>query len=526
MTVAEKLPKVTYTTMSVEQADAFNTAFDEALSHIKRELGKDYPLGIAGEEVRSTSTAPDFSPNDQRIELGRFQQATAEHTHQAIAAAKRAFKPWEHTDYTERVHLMRQVAANFRERRFEIGALLSLEAGKGRLEAIGEVEEAADLITTYCDQIEAHDGYVIRLGQVSPQEINHSVLRPYGVWGVIAPFNFPGALATGMLAGALIAGNTVVFKPSHDTPCTGWYVYQMFMKAGLPEGAINFVTGGASEVGETMVSSRDVDGIVFTGSKTVGYSILQKALLDYPRPCIAEMGGKNPVIIMESADLQRAAVGTARAAFGYTGQKCSAASRAYIARSVFDEFVERLADYTNKLKVGDPTLSDTFMGPAINKAAYEKFKAAAETARKEGSIATGGRLIDEGDYQHGFYVEPTVVTGLPVGHRFFREELFLPFITLAPVDSLGQALDLANDSEFGLTAGIFTEEESEQRQFFDQMEAGVLYANREGGATTGAWPGIQSFGGWKGSGSSGKSALGPYYVQQFLREQSQTVVTR
>jgi 1-pyrroline-5-carboxylate dehydrogenase len=174
--------------------------------------------------------------------------------------------------------------------------------------------------------------------------------------------------------------------------------------------------------------------------------------------------------------------------------------------------------------VGDPTQADTFMGPVINEAAYRTFIDAAATARRDGNIVLGGSALVEGEYEHGYYVEPTIVDGLPFEHEFFREELFVPFLAVAKVSSLDQALDLANESELGLTAGIFTEDSSEQEEFLRRMQAGVLYVNRKGGATTGAWPGVQSFGGWKGSGSTGKSALGPYYVQQFMREQSQTIV--
>ena len=263
---------------------------------------------------------------------------------------------------------------------------------------------------------------------------------------------------------------------------------------------------------------------MFTGSKEIGYRILQNSILDYPRPCIAEMGGKNPVLVMASADLSKAVTGTVRAAFGYSGQKCSAASRVYVHKSVYDGFVSQLLEETRHIVVGDPTLAETFMGPVINQAAYDLFAEAADRAERDGNVLLGGTAITSGELSHGFFVQPTIVDGLPKDHRFFREELFLPFLVIASVDSLDEALDLANKSEFGLTAGIFTENESERDAFFRRMEAGVLYANRAGGATTGAWPGVQSFGGWKGSGSSGKSALGPYYVQQFMREQNQTVV--
>jgi 1-pyrroline-5-carboxylate dehydrogenase len=525
MVAQAEIPKVTYTTMSVDQAEAFNNAFDAALEKVRSELGHEHPIFIEGKRLDSGDTTEDTSPNDTRIVLGEFQHASAEQARKAIAAARKAFPTWSETPYQDRVRVMRRAADNFRNNRFELAALLSIEAGKTRLEAVGEVEEAADLITTYSDQIEEHDGYVIKMNQLSPNEVNHSVLRPYGVWAVIAPFNFPVALTTGMVAGALIAGNTVVLKPATDTPYTGLFVYRMLAEAGLPEGAINFITGSGSQVGQALIESKEVDGIVFTGSKEVGYRILRESILDFPRPTIAEMGGKNPVIVMDSADLDKAVVGTARAAFGYGGQKCSAASRVYVHSAIKDEFVDRLVEYTNGLVVGDPTKAETFMGPVINRSAYEKFQEASGIAARDGQVLTGGKTLEGGDMEFGYFVSPTIVDGLPKDHQYFYEELFLPFLVIAEVESLDEALGLANASEFGLTAGIFSGDEREQKEFLARMQAGVLYVNRSGGATTGAWPGVQSFGGWKGSGSSGKSALGPYYVQQFLREQNQTVVS-
>ncbi len=525
MATATEIPKVTYTTMSMEQAEAFHSAFDDALKEVQGELGSTYPIVVGGKDQESVGLQQDLSPNDTQLLLGEFQNATADQVNDAVAAAKTAFPEWSGIGYKKRVEMLRKAADAFRENRFKIGALLSLEAGKARLEAIGEVEEAADLITTYCDQMMEHDGFVIKLNQLSKKEVNYSILRPYGVWGVIAPFNFPVALTTGMVAGALVAGNTVVLKPATDTPLTGWYVFQMFAQAGLPLGAINYITGHGGEAGQAIIDSPDVDGIVFTGSKEVGYVILRSALREYPRPCIAEMGGKNPVIVMQSADLNKAVVGTARAAFGYSGQKCSAASRVYVHESIKQEFMDRLVEYTESLVVGDPTRADTFMGPVINQRAFEKFQLASGTGRRDGKLLTGARALIGGEMARGYYVAPTIVDDLPKDHPFFSEELFLPFLVGASVESLDEALELSNRSEFGLTAGLFSEDPDEQKSFLDRMQAGVLYINRAGGATTGAWPGVQSFGGWKGSGSSGKSALGPYYVQQFMREQNQTVVS-
>jgi 1-pyrroline-5-carboxylate dehydrogenase len=246
---------------------------------------------------------------------------------------------------------------------------------------------------------------------------------------------------------------------------------------------------------------------------------------DYPRPIITEMGGKNPAIVTANADLDVAAEGVMRSAFGFDGQKCSANSRVYVERSVAREFVDKLVERASSIQVGDPTRREAWMGPVINERALRKFTEAVEEAKRDGgTIEAGGEVLRDGDTGRGYFPTPTVVTGLPLEHRLFRDELFVPFLVVGEVDSLDEALQQANATPYGLTAGIFSGDQDEVRRFLDTIQAGVVYVNRRAGATTGAWPGIQSFGGWKGSGSSGKSGLGPYYVQQFMREQSQTVI--
>jgi 1-pyrroline-5-carboxylate dehydrogenase len=327
-----------------------------------------------------------------------------------------------------------------------------------------------------------------------------------------------------MLAGALVAGNTAVFKPSEETPLTGVRVFECLRDAGLPEGALNFVTGIGNEIGEALSSHPGVQGIVFTGSYKVGSHIYREFSKVRPRPVIAEMGGKNPVIVTRNADLDKAVEGTARAAFGFSGQKCSAASRVYVETPVAEEFLRRLAKRTERIVVGNPEHGDVFMGPVIRQSAYDRFKKSVDRARRDGEILSGGRVITEDPLEYGYYCAPTIAR-LPAEHPFFSEELFVPFVAVTTVDSLDEALQRSNASEYGLTAGLFSEDQNEIRTFLDRIEVGVAYVNRRGGATTGAWPGAQSFGGWKASGSTGKSALGPYYVEQFLHEQNQTIVT-
>ncbi|MCA1553659.1 MAG: aldehyde dehydrogenase family protein, partial [Chloroflexi bacterium] len=371
--------------------------------------------------------------------------------------------------------------------------------------------------------MEEHQGYELPMGGTG-RERTKSVLKPYGVWAVVAPFNFPMALSTGMATGALVGGNTVVFKPASDTPFTGLRIYETFRDAGLPDGVFNFITGPGSTVGEELIDNDDVDGFVFTGSKEVGMNILRRFGKNYPKPCIAEMGGKNPAIVMPSANLDDATEGVLRSAFGMGGQKCSACSRLYVHRDVREPFMEMLVEKTRAQQVGDPLDRNTFLGPLINKGALKTYEDAIKRGKSEGRVAHGGNLLKDGFFEHGYYVEPAIVDNLPKDSKMFQEEFFVPILSVAEVKSLDEAIALSNDSEYGLTAGIFSRDERELRQFFETIEAGVTYSNRRGGATTGAWPGVQSFGGWKGSGSSGKSALGPHYVAQFMREQSQTLI--
>jgi 1-pyrroline-5-carboxylate dehydrogenase len=361
------------------------------------------------------------------------------------------------------------------------------------------------------------------MGQLSADEHTRSVLKPYGVWAVISPFNFPMALAAGPAGGALVAGNTVVLKPSPQGSFTGYKLYECLRDAGLPAGVFHFLPGG-DEVGKLVVDHGGVDGITFTGSYAVGMKIYKEFSKGVPRPAVCEMGGKNPAIVSARADLDLAAEGVLRSAFGFSGQKCSACSRVYVERSVANEFTGKLADRAARLRVGDPLDRDAYMGPVIDAEAVERFKEAVKEAKKEGGrVLAGGEVLKDG-VPKGNYVAPTVVADVPADSPLFRDELFVPLVAVAPVDSLDEAMKLANDTEYGLTAGFYSQDQAEVEEFLDRIEAGVVYVNRKAGATTGAWPGVQPFGGWKGSGSSGKAGGGLYYVQQFMREQSQTVI--
>ena len=516
--------KITYATLSADNEE-LQASFDAAVEQVRGELGRSYPMLIGGEERRGATEFEDRSPIDTSIVVSRFPVGSANDVRDAIAAARAAFPSWRDLGWRKRLELIRKAADLISQRQFQYAALMSFEVGKNRLEALGDVEETADLLRYYADSMEQADGFVKPMGSLSPAEHTRSILKPHGVWGIISPFNFPMALAGGPAAGALIAGNTVVMKPSSDAPLMAYKFCEALRDAGIPPGVVNLVTGPGETVGAELEQSADLDGMVFTGSYEVGMRLYTGFTRDYPRPIITEMGGKNPSIVTASADLDEAAEGVMRSAFGFDGQKCSANSRVYVERSVARRFSDLLAEKTARIKVGDPTDRQNWMGPVINERALRKFTDAVEEAKRDGGqIEVGGDVRHDAGTERGYFPSPTVVTGLPTSHRLFRDELFVPFIVVGEVDSLEEALQLSNATAYGLTAGIFSHDDAEIRRFLDTIEAGVVYVNRRAGATTGAWPGIQSFGGWKGSGSSGKSGLGPYYVMQFLREQSQTVM--
>ncbi|MEZ4294011.1 MAG: aldehyde dehydrogenase family protein [Polyangiaceae bacterium] len=523
MTTSASTSKVTYSSTSVDMTD-FHRRFDAAIADVKSRAGQEHPLYINGEAVSSPlPPIVDLAPADNSLVLGKFASASAALVEQAISGARAAQKGWARTPWKERVAVLRKAAEIIRERKYEISAVMSLEVGKSRMESMGDTEESADLIDYYAGIYEEAAGYDKPMGRLTPNENTRTILRPFGVFACIAPFNFPMALSTGMSSAALMTGNTVVYKPAQDTPWTGLLLREVYAAAGVPAGVFQYVSGLASNMGDALWKNPHVDGIVFTGSKDVGMRLAKEFSTRWPKPVLMEMGGKNPAIVTESADLELAAEGVMRSAFGLQGQKCSACSRVYVDSKVAAEFTRLLVEKTRALKMGDPADKDVYFGPVINKKAMKTFLDAAEQARKDGEILIGGERLSGELFDKGTFVAPTIAK-LPLNSTLFERELFVPFLSLGVVSGLDEALRESNKVEFGLTAGIFSRKQDELDRFFDEIEAGVTYSNRRTGATTGAWPGVQSFCGWKGSGSTGKGGCGPYYVAQFMREQSRTVM--
>lgn len=520
--------KITYATLSVDN-EALQSALDAAFVRVKRGwLGAETPMFINGEKVYARNKFEHYSPINTEMLLCSAPNGTSEHSKAAIAAAKSARSVWRNTPWQERVALIRNIAEKISDNSLDLSALMVLEVGKSRLEALGEVEETADLLRYYANSMEKNRGFVNEMGKLNPDdptEHNYSVLKPHGVWVVISPFNFPMALSAAPIAAALVTGNTVVFKGALETPYNDWKVAELFAEAGLPAGVFNSVLGPDETVGQTLLDSSDVDGWTFTGSHEVGMMVLRKAAGGpYPKPAIIEMGGKNPTIVSKTADLNKAVSGVTRAAFGMDGQKCSACSRVYVQEEIYDAFKSKLVEATRALKVGDPTQRGAFMGTVSHQEAYEKYKEFVKKAQADANILVGGQVLTAGEFAKGYYVEPTIVEGLPETHELVKQELFVPILHLAKVKSLDEAMAKANDTALGLTAGFFGEDSKEVEWFVENIQAGTIYINRASGATTGAWPGVQCFGGWKGSGSSGKGIGALYTLPLYLREQSQTII--
>lgn len=520
-------PKITYVTLFADES--IHSKYETALEKFEKQFGRSYPMHIGEEEVWSGSDEfKHQSPIDTSITVGTFQVGTRAHAKLAIEAAKKAFPIWSAKSWLERVKIMNKAADLINDRKFEIAVAITYEVGKNRVEALAECWEAIDAIKFYSKKMEDNNGYFEKMKAGGPGEDCTVISKPFGVWPVISPFNFPFMLANGMALGALLTGNTVILKPTSEAPLTGLMLYNVFKDAGVLEGAINYITGPGPNFEAEFVSNKDVAGIAFTGSRDVGMRLHREFLTQqpYPKPMVLEMGSKNPVVVTSSANLDKAVEGTVRSAFGYGGQKCSATSRVYVHGSVRDNFLKTLIERVKKIVVGDPREKEVFMGPLIKADVIEKFTAAVKEAKEAGGqVLIGGNVLRAFNFGKGYYISPTIISDLPSNHRLFKDELFLPLIVIDEFKTLDEAIAKVNNTEYGLTAGVFSEDLTEIQTFMNQVKFGVLYANRSGGATTGAWPGAQSFTGWNASGATGRGVGGTHYLLNFNRDQSQTIVS-
>jgi 1-pyrroline-5-carboxylate dehydrogenase len=518
------LPRVTYSNVDLDVAPV-HAEFDEKLPRFERDVlgGTSGAIVDTNRNLLLGSRRDVSSPIDRDLLLGSFTSANSEVLDQAVRSAAEASSAWAATSTKERVSLIRAFSRTLAQRRFQLAMASLFEVGKSRLEAIGEAEEAVDLSEYYASEVERNDGYLRPLCRVRDRETTESILRPFGVFAVIAPFNFPVALSVNMITGALITGNTVVFKPAPGCGLSGRMIVEAALDSGIPPGVLNLILGDGG-VGRELANHPLISGVAFTGSHAVGMALARAAVRGvFAKPIIAEMGGKNPAYVTAQADLDIAAQGIARSAFGLQGQKCSACSIVYVEREVRDIFVDKLCAFSATLKLGDPRAADTFLGTVQTQETVDRFKAAVDEVPRVGRLIMGGRQITAGALARGFFLEPTVVELNEPG-PLSREELFMPFLAIRTVPTLSAALDEGNAVKYGLAAGIYTKSADELDYFTNKVEAGVIYANRASGATTGAWPGVQSFCGWKGSGVSHKGGLGPHFLPLFTREQSRTIV--
>ena len=517
----------TYVRMVKEnKVDEFHFNYERAVGTMRsaaHDTVISYPMFINGEVIPSKQLFDDPSPIDPHLIVGRFPKCTKTDVDKAVAAAENAFQEWSLTPYQIRAQVFHKAADIMAKEIYRFAAAITLDNGKNRDEAVAEVDEAVDFLEFYAQTIEENQGFRERKDPPYDDEDPVSVMLPFGVFAVICPFNFPLSISVGMTTAALITGNTAVVKPSSVAPLAVYQFYDLLVRAGLPAGVMNVVTGSGAEVGDHLVNHPKIAGIVFTGSKEVGFKLLRTNPRSWSIPIITEMGGKNACIVTLNADLDRAAEGIVRSAFNFSGQKCSACSRVYVQEEMFDSLTAKIVIRTKDLKVCDPRLKECDLGPVIHPKAVSDYEKYVAMAKKDGQVLFGGNVLKAGG-KEGHFVEPTIVIGLPDEHFLVRNELFLPILVVQKFKLLAEALVKANSVEYGLTSGIYSHDANEIKFFFDHIQAGVAYANRPRGATTGAMVGGQPFGGWKASSSTGKGSGTKEYLQQFVRQQARTTM--
>src|SRR5215470_1083374 len=488
------------------------TAMQAALHKVAAEFGKEYPMYIGGKQVVTTTKTSSVNPSHPSQVIAVFQSATAEQAYQAVEAAHRAFDSWKRVPAEQRADCVFRVAKILRERRFEIDALICYEAGKTWPEADADTAETIDFCEFYAREM-------LRLAGPQPVtpmkgEKNYLVYIPLGVGVVIPPWNFPAAIAAGMTMASLVTGNTVVLKPAGDTPTVAAKVVEIAYEAGIPKDALSFLTGSGAEVGDVLVKHPKTRYIAFTGSKEVGLRISELAGKTVPgqiwiKRTVLEMGGKDSIIVDEEADVNSAVEGVVLSAFGYQGQKCSACSRAIVSEKIYDSFLSKLTERVKKIKVGSIEDPANFMGPVINEAAMKTILGYIEQGKKEGRVVAGGNRIGT----DGYFLEPTVIADVSPKARIFQEEIFGPVLAVTKAKDFDDALAMANDSEFGLTGAVYSQNQKKIDRAAEDFFVGNLYMNRK---CTGAMVGAHPFGGFNMSGTDSKSG-GHDYLLLFLQ---------
>jgi 1-pyrroline-5-carboxylate dehydrogenase len=487
-----------------------------ALELVAGQQGREYDLVIGGRRLKTAGKIRSLNPARPAQVVGIHQKADAEHAEEAMAAALRAFETWSRTTTGERVSLVLGAADVIRSRKFEFCAWLTYEVGKNWAEADADVAETIDFLEFYARE-------AVRLAAATtpiqyPGEHNELLYIPLGVGAVIPPWNFPFAIMAGMTAASIVTGNTVILKPSSDAPTIAAKFVEVLEEAGLPDGVVNFCPGSGATFGNAIVEHPKTRFIAFTGSRAVGLEIHERAARTqlgqiWIKRTILEMGGKDSILVCADADLDAAVGGVVASAFGFSGQKCSACSRAIVEASVYDVFVERLRERVERLTVGDPK-SNPNLGPVVNKAALDSMLAYIETGKQEGRLIAGG--IAPESHEGGYYLEPTVFSEIPPHAVLAQEEIFGPVLAVIKVASFEEGLQVANNTEYGLTGSLYTSDREKLDRARREFHVGNLYFNRK---CTGAMVGAHPFGGFNMSGTDSKAG-GPDYLTLFTQAKS------
>lgn len=492
-------------------------SFREAMKRVSTQLGKEYPLVIGGEKVTTEEKIHSYNPAKKIELIGSVAKADQHLAEQAMEAALTAFASWKKWEPSARAQILFKAAAILRRRKHEFSAYLVKEAGKPWKEADADTAEAIDFMEYYARQM-------LRLKEGSPVnsrpgEDNQYNYIPLGVGVIISPFNFPLAIMAGTTVAAIVAGNTTLLKPSNNTPVVAAKFVEVMEEAGLPDGVLNYIPGSGSEIGDYLVDHPKTRFVSFTGSREVGCRIYERAAKVQPgqiwlKRVISEMGGKDTVVVDSDADIELAAMSIVHSGFGFSGQKCSAGSRAVIHEDIYDQVLERAIALTKELTVGNPEDVHTYMGPVIDQRAYQKIMSYIEIGKKEGRLVAGG----EGDDSQGYFIQPTIIADVDEKARLMQEEIFGPVIAVCKAKNIDHLLTIANNTEYGLTGAFISKNREHIERVRKEFLVGNLYINR---TCTGAIVGYQPFGGFQMSGTDSKAG-GPDYLILHMQAQNIT----
>ncbi|HWR16022.1 MAG TPA: L-glutamate gamma-semialdehyde dehydrogenase [Terriglobales bacterium] len=487
-------------------------AMREAIAKVRAELGRDYDLVIGGKRVKTAGKIKSLNPAKPSEVVASFSKADESHVEPAMNAAQEAFKTWSKTTFEERAELILRVAKTIRERKHEFSAWMVFEVGKNWAEADADTAEAIDFAEFYARE-------ALRLSKAEtpiqlPGERDSLMYIPLGVGIVIPPWNFPGAIMAGMTMASIVCGNTVILKPSSDSPAIARFFFSILEECGMPAGVVNFCPGGGGTFGDALVAHPKTRFIAFTGSREVGLHINKSAATQakgqiWIKRTILEMGGKDAIIVEDDADIDAAVDGVVASAFGFQGQKCSACSRLILNEKVYDQFIEKMVPKVKAIQVGEPT-ENVRMGPVVNEGSMKSILGYIEHGKKDGRLVAGGKRVEGKD---GYYIEPTVFADIPAKSKLEQEEIFGPVLAIIKSKNFDHALEIANDTEFGLTGALYSKDEKKLDRAMKEFHVGNLYLNRK---CTGAMVGAHPFGGFNMSGTDSKAG-GPDYLYLFTQ---------